>query len=169
MKRSDIQVGQELAFSRDNDWASSPYRIEKVTVADTRGFFPRRAGFRSTNHPDLELQDGTTARGDFYAVDPSKSTCLVRRHNGDLLLVPLSQLRGEYDACHTRCVEAAAARAKYDAEVKAARENSAARVVAAGQALKDLGVNVGYLSPYNGGKLELGPQALEQILALLAK
>jgi hypothetical protein len=166
MKRSDIQVGQELAYSRDNDWQSSPYRIQKVTVADTRGFFARRYNAREA--APIELQDGTTTPGSYYAVDSSKPTCLVRRENGDLILVPLAQLRGVYADCEAVCIATAQARAKSQAALRDHQAQARARVATAAEALKAMGVELGYVSQY-AEKLELGPKALEQILALLVQ
>lgn len=168
MKRSDLKVGAELAYVPSNEWATgSVYQVQKVTVADTRGFFARRAGYRNTERPDIVLQDGSTASGRYYVEDSSRSTCLVR-HNGDLRLVSLAHLRGDYATCLAQVEANVRARQERNAQIQAHQEETQARIQSAAEALKSMGVNLGFVSSY-ATKLELNASQAEQIVSLLTR
>jgi beta-phosphoglucomutase-like phosphatase (HAD superfamily) len=161
MKRSELVVGAVVAHSTYQDWQDNA--LYPVTVVDTRAFSTKRyRGSAAT----IDLEDGTTARGDFYAVDPSKSTALVRTASGDLRLVPLGQLKGDYTACKSLVDARYRARRQREAELAAHRETARQRVHAAATQLKELGVPIGFISRYDT-ELKLNATQLEKILELV--
>jgi hypothetical protein len=163
MKRNEIAVGQVLAHAASNDWADQgQYSIREVTVADTRGWVARR--YNSYNNSVVTLEDGTETA--YFSQADGKPNVLVHDKYSGLKLVPLAQLRGDYAVVMNTVQARTRVRQQQERQREAAKATNRQRVQDCAAALAAAGVPLGFVSGWDEN-LELGPAALEAIVALI--
>jgi hypothetical protein len=182
MKMADLTAGTEYLAASGNDWASTPYRASRVRVLSTDRLVTTRSryGYGYGGKPPVTME--VTLNGVAYTAPARKAshhdrvdavlvigldakTGLVQK-NATPRFVPLRDLRGEWAIVYPEVVarDAAIAQARREAEQR--RNDTAARVQAAVKALAAKGVKVPHVGSWDT-KATFGPEALEQIIALI--
>jgi hypothetical protein len=178
MKRDELRAGEAYLRSTHKDWANGHgWRDERVTVLDTGRW--SRSGYRwRTKDPDkrmtlengetIDIPSGIENRFRHY----ERNGVLCRTDEGKLTVVPLNQIRGDYDEC-TALIEKnkKQRREAYERQNQLARDN-ADRGEAIEAALKEFGIDCDY-NQYgrwgNDPHVRLRLDAAERLVSILKK
>jgi hypothetical protein len=180
---ADLTAGTDYLASSGTDWASTPYRASRVRVLSTDRLVttrPRYYGYGYGSKPASTMK--VTLNGVTYTAPARKASKHDRvdavlvigldaktglaTDNATPRFVPLRDLRGEWATVYPEVVarDAAIAQARREAEQR--RSGKTARVQAAVKALEAKGVKVTHVGS-RATKATFGPEALEQIIALI--
>lgn len=144
MKYADIKPGTDYLAADDADWQARPYGHRKVQLASTQRV--TRASGRYRGNETIELLDGSSTS--VWGVIPSATgnAVLVKviagARAGEVIAVPLNQLRGEWETAKAESEQVVAAVEARKAREAELRDTVATRLQAIRQDLVDLEIGL---------------------------